>query len=477
MKPKVLIPISIQFSIRYVIRTGFLDRIRKFCDPVILLLMENKDLEAELKDSNVPYLITEPVQFSQDFTHTRNKINYWWQRKYLRSSNTAIDNYRNALIDNKSLAKRIRIIVMHAYYIIKYGWFGGIELLIKEEEEKFTSHTQILDLRNKLLELKPDAYISFAPFLQGEEIIGRLVKSMGLPMCASILSFDNLLRKNRIPIRFDKYFLWNKDMETQLLRSIPGVSIEDVSIIGAPQFDFYYDETYIWTENIWRERLGLPPDRPVILFGAGFYKIVPNEHDWLRQLDNAVEAGDIKGKPIILFRIHPNDPLDRWMPILDKAKHIVLDKPWDTGASGNLGGTNITRYDIEKLVSTLKHSHVHVNASSTMTVDGAIFDRPQIGPAYDDQPGRKYARVVKELYEREHFLPITTSGGLEIAYSKDQLIALVNAAFINPEKLSLKRKNLVSKVCTFSDGQSTNRLEKAFIMFLTDSKTKMRGLK
>lgn len=259
----------------------------------------------------------------------------------------------------------------------------------------------------------------------------------------------------------------NKRNKRELLRGYPEASSSVIKVIGAPQFDFYYDKSYVWDETTWKKRLKLPDNRPIILFAAGFFKIVPNEHHWLKQLDDAIENRDIKGKPVILFRIHPVDPLDRWKPILKNAKHIVFDEPWQTPETGK-GRANVKREDIEKLVSTLYHTQVHVNASSTMTVDGAIFDKSQIGPAYDDRPGRKYDQIVKDLYKREHYIPIVNSGGLELAHSRNELISLINSAFENPGRLSSKRKNLVKEICTYDDGKSAERLEAAFKLFLID---------
>ena len=465
MKPRVLIPISIQFSIRYVVRTGFLEKICQYCDPIILLFFNDENFEHELNDNGIEFIHIPEVNFSDKHRHIRRKIDYWWQKKYLRSSNTAIDNYRNVIIANKNLKRKAISLLMRLYYTLKHDYLGGIKTIIDEEEILFRSNSYVKDLKNRIVSLNPDAYISLAPFILGEEIVGRLVKEIGIPCCASILSFDNLLRANRVPIVFNNYFLWNEYNRKELIRGYPKASSSVIKIIGAPQFDFYYDKSYVWDETTWRKRLKLPDNRPIILFAAGYFKIVPNEHQWLRQLDDAIENGEIKGNPIILFRIHPVDPLDRWKPILENAKNIVFDEPWKTPKTGK-GRANVKRIDIEKLVSTLYHTQVHVNTSSTMTVDGAIFDKPQIGLAFDDQPGRKYDQIVKDLYKREHFIPIVKSGGLELAHSRKELVSLINSAFEDPGRLSSERKILVREICTYGDGKGSERLGRAFKSFL-----------
>jgi hypothetical protein len=34
-KPRLLIPMSIQFSVRYILRSGLLDRLREIADPIV----------------------------------------------------------------------------------------------------------------------------------------------------------------------------------------------------------------------------------------------------------------------------------------------------------------------------------------------------------------------------------------------------------------------------------------------------------
>ena len=184
--------------------------------------------------------------------------------------------------------------------------------------------------------------------------------------------------------------------------------------------------------------------------------MVPNEPFWLSQLDEDISRKKIPNNPIILFRRHPGDIMDRWQSILNNAKNIVVDQSWM--ANEKKGQINITRENIENLVSTLKHSDVQINASSTLTVDGSVFDRPQIGPAYDAGKKKQFDRVLKDLYIREHYLPITLSGGLDIVNSREEMNQAITTAIESPELLHEGRKKIVREICTYSDGNCTNRV-------------------
>jgi hypothetical protein len=101
-----------------------------------------------------------------------------------------------------------------------------------------------------------------------------------------------------------------------------------------------------------------------------------------------------------------------------------------------------------------------------MTVDGAVFDRPQIGPAYDDRPGRPYDRVMREFYEQEHWLPIAHSGGADVAFDRAQLVFAVRAGLEAPGEKTDARRQLVSEVITYPDGNSTGRVAREVAEFL-----------
>lgn len=460
-RPRIAIPIMVQFSIRYAIRTGLVSRFKEFCEPIVLLRWEDADLIHELHNQDIEVVILPRQQCGIWYYRLKRQLDFWHLRR-LRSPSVAIDARRRRAITPPSL-RQVLSDSLYSTAALVPGWPAAVRRELNEVVWKDTNIQQFVQC---LEDVKADAVLSLTPYFQQEQILLFAAKALGLRLCASILSFDNITTRGWIPVIFDAYFLWNKYNVDELRRAYPESRSRPVKIIGAPQFDFYWDATYLWDETEWRNQLGIPSSRPIILFGAGYYLIAPQEPVWLQQLDEAIESGEIPEKPIILFRRHPNDPLERWLPTLRKAKHIVVDDPWRLGQE-DLALTNIRREDIEKLASTLAFSQVHVNASSTMTVDGAIFDRPQIGPAYDDQPGRRYDRIIKELYLREHYLPITRSGGLSIAYSRAELIHAVRDAFTNPERLSEGRRKIVQEICTFDDGRCTERLCQAVNTFLT----------
>lgn len=460
-KPRLLIPMSIQFSVRYIIRTGLLDRLREVADPVILLDWRDEALENELKRLGVEVHPMIEARLGKNYGRVRSWMNFI-QKRRLNTPSEMIWERRADLFRTpyQRFRRRIRRRFFHAALSIP----GAMEMLHRKEEELWESATNMPEIQAQMDRLKPDAALSITPFLANEEMAMRVCSRRGVPLCTSILSFDNITTRGWMAVPFDRYLVWNRYNAEELRRAHPELSASKIEVVGSPQFDFYWDPAYCSTEAEWRRQLSLPSERPVILFGGGHFFCAPHEPVFLQQIDDAITANEIPGNPIILFRGHPVDNIERWIPVLNKAKNVVYDDPSPKGRVS--GHANMTGSDIQNLASCLFHSHVHVSVASTMAIDGAIFDRPQIGPAYDDSPSRKYDLTCRELYLHEHFLPITHSGGIDIVHSRAELIRAIRSGLENPARLKAARKKLVRDVCTFDDGRSTERVAREVRSFL-----------
>ncbi|MEZ5140723.1 MAG: hypothetical protein R2711_18700 [Acidimicrobiales bacterium] len=114
-----------------------------------------------------------------------------------------------------------------------------------------------------------------------------------------------------------------------------------------------------------------------------------------------------------MLRRHPHDRPDRWARFVDHPS-VRADDPGPVGPGSAPGEAAIGRAEVVGLCSTLAHTDVHVSTSSTMALDGAWFDKPQLCPTYDVVGGRRHRRHAADLYRREHYVPIVRSGGVEL---------------------------------------------------------------
>ena len=190
---------------------------------------------------------------------------------------------------------------------------------------------------------------------------------------------------------FDSYLLWNRHNVEQLRRDIREAAEREVKIAGSPQFDFYWKPEYIWSEGSGVEGWAFPPIGPSFYLRVDISRVPRTSHNSWATLTTRSNGIEIPGKPIILFRRHPVDPLERWQGVL-RTRETHRDGQSLATRRQSSGSYKLGMQDICKLASTLYYASVHVNVASTMAMDGAIFDKPQVGPAYDESPSRKYHR-------------------------------------------------------------------------------------
>lgn len=455
MKKRVLVIISFSFSIRYIYRTKLLNELKKFSHPVIAITWNQEDLIKELQEEGFEVHVIPESKKNANYNDVRKKIDFWFNHFKLKTPSKKIqEDWLETLNDGNF---QWLTFVRKKYNIIKFYFPNTIKQLKKKEKKLLLSDTNYKDISTIIDNLKLDAVFTVTPFHTQEDVLLQVCKHKGIKMITSILSFDNITKRGWLPVDYDLYMVWNKYNKNEIIRCYkkPKKHI-NVEVVGAAQFDFYYDKKYLIDKEKWLQNVGLPNDgKKIILYAGGPKSLFPEESNYLKIIDEAICNGLIEGSPKILFRCHPVDDVNRWKEKLQNCSHVFFDTSW-TGQS-NLLHANITNNDISKLCSTLYHTDIHINLCSTMTVDGSVFKKPQIAPAYDFR-GEKESKLLRNMYYQEHFLPIMRVDGVALARTENELIKLINAALINESSASQKFDKVIEEIITYNDGQSTNRV-------------------
>ena len=454
-KKRILIPISFSFSIRYLYRTGMLHKIRDFATPVIVITWNETDLIDEMRIDGFEVHVIPESKKDEPYSNVRTKIDYWFNEFVLTSTSKKVQKkYLDQFVPTKvRTQKKLR----EKYNQLKFYFPGVKDKMFQLERSMLKGHTNYDEMIDLVKKLNVDLVFTPTPFQTQEDILLRACKDLGKKMIATILSFDNLTKRGWIPVGYDYYMVWNKYNCQEAISIYPKYANENnTKVVGAAQFDFYFDNKNLLPIHDWKKIAGLPDDdRKIILYAGGPKRLFPNEPQYLKDLLNALDAGEIKGNPIVLFRCHPIDDIQRWKDWVGEHPSLFYDISW-TGKE-KLQSTNVTFDNIYNLCSTLAYSQVHINLCSTMTVDGCAYKKPQIGPAYDDVNPSK-AHLLRGMYSQEHFKPIIRSKGLKLANSKKELVAYVNEALEHPEIFTKQCNTILEEIITFRDGKSTDRV-------------------
>lgn len=451
---RLLVPITYGFSVRYLLPTGALDRLGEVSTPVVGLGWEDPALQDLLTDKGIEVVRLPTPTLSHDYRMFRRRLALLHEQR-LNSVTTAIKR-RNPVDRDPSAVLRALTRTRRILDGVALRSPSGVATAEAAEPAAVATGTNIREFSDLLSRNRIDAVMSLAPYHDQEGLLLWAARELGIPSVTSVISFDNPTTRSRWMSRSDLVLVWNSYNADEVTRSYPDLTAERVSVIGAPQFDLHRRPDLVMDEDEWRKDLDIAKDRPVILYGAGPGVLVPGEARLVKGIDQAITAGRIPGSPLLVVRRHPNDRPEPWHELGRHLDNSRIVDPWPPGKSTFQSWPS--HDDLVRQMSSLAHSNVHVNVCSSMTLDGAMFDRAQVGPRFVPDAGRTTQRRIRTFYKQEHWQPIANSGGLACADNQAELIAAISDGIENPDRLSGQRKEMISAVLTWDDGRSSQRL-------------------
>lgn len=453
-RPRVLVGITYGFSVRYFVSTGLLERLANDFEPVVGIGWDDPELVALLASMGIESHRLPDARLDHEFRMYRRRLDMIHERRLASPSTRLERKQRKAL----TVDRRERLIMeaRRGLDTLRLAVPGAATRVEASERQRADAGTNIADFEALLDSIGVEGVVSATPYHEQDTLLLLAARSVGLRTAVAVISFDNPTTRRRIPAVGDRLLVWNDKNRAELLRSYRWLEPSRVGVVGAPQFDLHHRTDLVMDESDWRSLLGIPEGRRVILYGGGPAYLVPGETALVELLDEAIESNAVEGDPFLLARRHPADDPAPWDRLARRLRNGVVSEPWTPGGTPDRGWPDDD--DLRLLMSSLAHSAVHVNVCSSMTLDGAVFDRPQIGPRFVPGTDDAAQRRVRDLYEREHWWPITRSGGLVTADDPTELIAALNESLADPSRLAVQRRRMVEDLLTWDDGRACERL-------------------
>jgi len=373
--------------------------------------------------------------------------------RWFRRSETPRLRLRSNLI--RSLGKTTQ---MPSIYYMMHRW----------SESLYRRSVDLMPIRQHLRQISPDLLWSTAYITPDEHAYVMAAQDLGIPVLASILSFDNLTSRTSYLQRFHHYTVWSEWMKQQLVLFYTHVSPEQVTVTGTPQFDFHRRAEFCLTRQETLSILGLEPNDRYFVYGASTRQLAPDEPLLVRWLAQRIaETKQLKNYKVVV-RLHPLDDWSRWNLETDGLDCLILSGAWLTKPSAD-GWAFITREEQVRLVSLLTHAEACINIASTIGLDAAVLDRPVIGIDFRDEP-QAPAELLYSEYYTEHYLPLVESGAIRIASNWGRLIDIMIEAVLFPDKYRANRQQAVQRICGTVDGRASTRVVATVLDLLAKSK-------
>jgi hypothetical protein len=294
-------------------------------------------------------------------------------------------------------------------------------------------------------EFKPDGVVLGHPVDPYEWPISIEAKDRGIPVIATIQSWDNLSSKGVMGDFYSAVLVWNKTMQQEVFDYYPSYRPEQVPIVGVPRFQpclaplpaGYDRETFL-------RGLGLDPKKKIILFTTSASSSCPDQPTVAQHLLQAIQSGELADCQILIRR-HPRDDSE-----ISESENL---KFWRQSVQ-NLDVYNWRpdRADNWIYAAMLRHAAVNLNPASTVSLEASICDLPVVNLAYDGDRQLPYEKSIIRYYDYSHQKPLLRFGATVMAKSRAEMIAQIREAIDHPEIRRAERFNLANHFCSLSIG-------------------------
>ena len=359
-------------------------------------------------------------------------------------------------VRDKNQKAHIRVLKLPARAIALVGAEKHLENWLGEW---LPTYERSVEAVRRLRDNPPSVLIATGPNRFEEPALVATAKTLDIPTLAMIHSWDNISTKNRMVFNYDGYLVWSKQMKKELHHFYPKTRKLPVYVVGAAQFDVFFQERFQQTREEFCDLQGLDSEKPIILYALGSPNFLKEHHGAYNMAEKVTngEFGDVQ----LLVRPHPQfDNGIEAETLRGFGERVIVQK------TGNAGVPLANRFQDEKQitewVNTFRHADVVVNLSSTVAIDAAIFDRPVVNLDYDPEPNQPNQELVKDINHLwTHFKPIAESGGVWLVNNQEEMIHAVKTYLKNPTLHKTQRRWIAEYVCGYLDGKCGERIADA----------------
>ncbi len=195
----------------------------------------------------------------------------------------------------------------------------------------------------------------------------RSARAQAVPTALCVGSWDHLSSKSVIRDAPDRVFVWNDTQRREAI-DLHGLAADRVVVTGAQCFDHWFDRAPRRTREEFCRRVGLPADRPMLLWVcSALFQGSPVEAELVQRWVDRIRssADELLSTASILIRPHPAR-LEEWRGVdLGRWPAVALH-----------GALPIDDDSRDDYFDSLSHAAVVAGLNTSAFIEAAIVDRP-----------------------------------------------------------------------------------------------------
>ena len=117
----------------------------------------------------------------------------------------------------------------------------------------------------------------------------RSARAKNIPSGVCVYSWDHLSSKAQIRVLPDRVFVWNETQRNEAVK-LHGIPVDRVVVTGAQVYDQWFNRSPSRSREQFLVDMGLPPDRPFILYVCSAMTPDPNEAKFVRRWAESIRG-------------------------------------------------------------------------------------------------------------------------------------------------------------------------------------------
>ena len=454
-RPKILLLTSSLLVDRVFVHTNLIETLNRYGDTIIWAVSRGNDQTSSVWENSLAkvedFPPVEPFK-AFPYVYLRRFNEFVWDFRHQIPTRMSVKRHvgtKNQLPSVRALKFPARVLAM-----------CRAERLFENRLEKLLlSYPRSAEAEKRLREIQPSVLVVTGAFQFEQPAIFAAAKKLGIPTLAYIPSWDNITTKNRMVFQYDGYLVWSEQTKRELLQYYPATKSAPVYVVGAPQFDIFFQKDFYETREEFCSSQNLDPNLPIVVYAIGSPNFL-QEHHGAIELAKRIVEGKL-GKIQMLVRPHPiHDNAALTKVFCKYAPHVQLQQTYNAGKA--VAERTQDERQIREWINTFRHADVLVNLASTVTIDAALFDRPVINLDFDPQPGQADQELIHDInHHWNHFKPVAESGGVRLVKNYDELAAAILCYLHDPTLDREGRDRVVRHVCEYADGKCGERMARA----------------
>lgn len=254
----------------------------------------------------------------------------------------------------------------------------------------------------------------------------RAAKAAGIPTVLGVGSWDHLTTKGLIHEMPDRVVVWN-EFQRREATELHGIPSSRVSVTGAQAYDHWFVQRPSSSREEFCARVGVPVDRPLLLYLCSSPFIAPHEVGFVRRWIAAVRAAadPIVRDAAILIRPHPQNAA-QWADFEPREWNAV-------GIWPRAGANPVDTEARADYYDSMFHSVAVVGINTSALIESGIVGRPVYSVLAEEFAAQQEGTL--------HFRHLQHANGglLHVAASLDEHLTQIAAAVHGRHETSKSR--------------------------------------